>query len=158
MASRRTDGPVCLIDLELGKALPEVARHTSDGRAYARAAIAVRVHGELVGVVDLPVEGDEPDVDRLARLATAAVQERVDHHLIRDGLGAGVYRNGGPPRCQRDHASFLARAPFVSIVIATRDGEATLGDCLDSLLACEYPAFEVIVVDNASRGDGVRTL
>src|SRR5947209_8917755 len=151
-------GPVCLIDLDLGAPLPEAPACASDGRPYARAAVAVRVHGELIGVVDMPVRGERPDIDELARLATAAVQERVDDHLCRDGLGPGVYRNGGPPRCQREHASFLAAAPFVSVVIATRDGEATLGDCLDALRALDYPSFEVIVVDNASRRDGVREL
>src|SRR5947209_17069369 len=136
----RAQGPVCLIDLELGTTLPQVPSRASDGRAYVRAAVAVRVHGELVGVVDLPIAGDEPDVEDLARLATGVVQERVDDHLVRDGLGPGVYSNCAPPRCRRDHASFLARAPFVSVVIATRDGEATLGDTLDSILACDYVA------------------
>src|SRR5205823_12650763 len=103
-------GPVCLVDLELGAPLPELPACTSDGQRYARAAVAVRVHHELIGVVDLPVVGERPDIDELARLATAALQERVNAHLRDDGLGPGVYRNGGPPRCLADHARFLASA------------------------------------------------
>jgi cellulose synthase/poly-beta-1,6-N-acetylglucosamine synthase-like glycosyltransferase len=52
----------------------------------------------------------------------------------------------------------LERAPFASVIVATRDGERTLEGCLESLLALDYPAYEVIVVDNASRGDSVRAL
>lgn len=43
--------------------------------------------------------------------------------------------------------------PNISIVVAVYNGAATLRECLDSLLALEYPAekFEIIVVNNASR-------
>src|SRR3954453_16042066 len=154
---RSAVGPVCLVDYEVGGPVPEPQPHTSDGRPYARAAVAVRVHGELIGIYDMPIDGP-PDGATLARFATAALQQRIDEHLQADGLRPGMLRNGSPPRCLRDHPRLLERAPFASVIIATRDGEATLGDCLDSLLALEYSAFEVIVVDNASRGDGVREL
>ncbi|HOW42693.1 MAG TPA: glycosyltransferase [Candidatus Omnitrophota bacterium] len=38
----------------------------------------------------------------------------------------------------------------VSIIIAVKNGAATLVPCLDSVLRLEYPAFEVIVVDDGS--------
>ena len=42
-------------------------------------------------------------------------------------------------------------APMVSIVIPTRDRAALLGPCLEGLFRrTDYPAFEVIVVDNGS--------
>lgn len=43
--------------------------------------------------------------------------------------------------------------PTVSVIIPVRNGEATIGDCLTSVLATDYPADrrEVVVVDNASR-------
>src|SRR6478672_6214718 len=157
MTERRAEGPVCLVDVDAGGEPPRVPARASDGRPYVRAAVAVRVHRELVGVVDLPIHG-EPDGGQLARLATAALRERIDDHLVADGLGPGVYSNCVQPRCQRDHKAFMARAPFATVVVASRDGEATLGDAIDSLLANEYPAFEIVVVDNASRGDGVRKL
>ena len=40
--------------------------------------------------------------------------------------------------------------PLVSIVIPTRNGEAILRQCLDSLRTTTYPNFETIVVDNGS--------
>ena len=49
--------------------------------------------------------------------------------------------------------------PFVSVVVPVRDGEPTIADCLDAILATDYPPErrEVLVVDNAS-GDGTADL
>src|SRR5215218_10117797 len=41
-------------------------------------------------------------------------------------------------------------APLVSVVICTRDGAATLDDCLEGVAALRYPAVETIVVDDGS--------
>ena len=40
--------------------------------------------------------------------------------------------------------------PFVSVVVCTYNGAATLGDCLAGATALRYPSYEVIVVDDAS--------
>ena len=42
--------------------------------------------------------------------------------------------------------------PFISVVVPVRNGAAMIGDCIASILACDYPAdrHEVLVVDNAS--------
>jgi glycosyltransferase involved in cell wall biosynthesis len=42
--------------------------------------------------------------------------------------------------------------PPISVVVCTRDRTAELEGCLESLVALDYPAFEVLVVDNASKG------
>jgi O-antigen biosynthesis protein len=41
-------------------------------------------------------------------------------------------------------------APLVSVVVCTRNGAATLADCLTGVAALRYPAFETIVVDDGS--------
>jgi cellulose synthase/poly-beta-1,6-N-acetylglucosamine synthase-like glycosyltransferase len=42
--------------------------------------------------------------------------------------------------------------PFVSVIVPVRDGESTVADCLDSILATDYPRDrrEILVVDNGS--------
>jgi GT2 family glycosyltransferase len=40
--------------------------------------------------------------------------------------------------------------PRVSVVVCTRNGAATLGDCLEGLAQLDYPDAEVIVVDDGS--------
>ena len=46
----------------------------------------------------------------------------------------------------------VADRPFVSVVLPVRNGERTVGDCINSILAADYPPDrrEVVVVDNAS--------
>jgi cellulose synthase/poly-beta-1,6-N-acetylglucosamine synthase-like glycosyltransferase len=51
------------------------------------------------------------------------------------------------------------KPPFVSVVVPVRDGESTIADCLDSILATGYPPDrrEILVVDNGS-SDGTAAL
>ena len=44
-------------------------------------------------------------------------------------------------------------APLVSIIIPARDEEKNIGTCLESLLAQDYPNFEVLVLDDNSNDD-----
>ncbi len=43
------------------------------------------------------------------------------------------------------------RLPFISVVICTYNGSATIRDSLEALKNVEYPSFEVIVVDDGSK-------
>jgi cellulose synthase/poly-beta-1,6-N-acetylglucosamine synthase-like glycosyltransferase len=49
--------------------------------------------------------------------------------------------------------------PSVSVIVPVRDGESTIADCIDAILATDYPADrrEILVVDNAS-SDGTAVL
>lgn len=50
-------------------------------------------------------------------------------------------KNANPGSCERPH---------VSVIIATRDRAADLARCLPTVLANDYPCFDVIVVDQGS--------
>ena len=58
------------------------------------------------------------------------------------------------PRVQthRDGVT-LEDAPRISVVVCTYNGAAILSDCLSACLALDYPAFEVILVDDGSTDD-----
>jgi len=142
---------VCIVEAEYGGPLPDVPWVARDGRPYARAAVAVRVHGILVGVADLAVGHGEMDAAELVARACEELGGEIEAHLAADG-------DSERPRCQTELARLRGRAPFASVIVATRDGEETLGPCLDSLLRLDYGDYEVIVVDSAPRGDGVRAL
>ncbi|MFD0524869.1 glycosyltransferase family A protein [Paractinoplanes durhamensis] len=47
----------------------------------------------------------------------------------------------------------LATAPHITVVICTRERPGALARCLDSLLAQDYPAYRILVVDNAPTGE-----
>lgn len=40
--------------------------------------------------------------------------------------------------------------PFISVIIPNRNGEKTIGRCLEAAFASQYPNFEVVVVDDCS--------
>jgi cellulose synthase/poly-beta-1,6-N-acetylglucosamine synthase-like glycosyltransferase len=49
--------------------------------------------------------------------------------------------------------------PIASVIVPVRDGESTIADCLDAILATDYPADrrEILVIDNGS-SDGTAAL
>ena len=48
--------------------------------------------------------------------------------------------------------------PLIGVVIVTYDAADFIADCLASLLESDYPALDVVVVDNASRDGTVETV
>src|SRR5205814_5533882 len=79
----------------------------------------------------------------------------INEHLQKDGLPtlSGLDERGitspRTPVCLEERERFLADAPFVSIIVPTRDRPERIATCLRSLLALQYPRYEVIIVDNA---------
>src|SRR5213596_3462993 len=47
----------------------------------------------------------------------------------------------------------LPKTPFVSVIVCSYNGSRTLAACLDSLGKLNYPAYEVILVDDGSTDD-----
>jgi MoaA/NifB/PqqE/SkfB family radical SAM enzyme/GT2 family glycosyltransferase len=50
-------------------------------------------------------------------------------------------------------AAVTETIPRVSVIIATKNGQGTIGKCLESLAGLDYPHVEVIVVDDGSTDD-----
>jgi GT2 family glycosyltransferase len=81
--------------------------------------------------------------------------QAINDHLVEDGLAQTTKLEStglsyiNTPACVRERQLFLKEAPFVSIVVCTRDRAAHLANCLPPLLVLEYPRFEVIIIDNA---------
>jgi glycosyltransferase involved in cell wall biosynthesis len=50
--------------------------------------------------------------------------------------------------------------PFVSVIVAVRDGESTISTCLQSIISQNYPRelLEIIIVDDHSKDDTLRLL
>jgi glycosyltransferase involved in cell wall biosynthesis len=102
----------------------------------------VRLFTEPIGVLllDLPEAGlDEHEV--------AAAIDREFGAAIRSRLAAGPTPDRSLYLAGRRRA--LADPPPITVVVCTRDRPDALERCLDSLLAQAYPAFRILVVDNA---------
>jgi GT2 family glycosyltransferase len=152
--------PARILEVELTRTLPAVGY---DG-IHRRLWVLGRLQSEPVGVCVVPLGEEGLTPDQLAELlwpeyrepvaeryAAAGVQE--PSALTGNGLGTGP--SAWP--CWHDRQAILPAAPFISVVICTRDRPDQLASCLRRLGQQEYPQFEVVVVDNAPC-DAVRAL
>ena len=143
-----------LYELELGGALKPAGPH---GPAHRRGRVLVRLHGAPLGTVDFDLDGGEPTTEAVTDQARRELRAAIDAHLVADGLAPGdELLPSSRARCELERKDFEARAPFASVVIATRERPESLATMLDDLRALRYPRFEVIVVDNAPVTDGTR--
>jgi GT2 family glycosyltransferase len=94
----------------------------------------------------------------------AALHEQVNAHLTADGLppadGHHSLRTESEfvPQCLRARAEVLADPPRITVVVATRERPDALRTCLNTLLAVDFPGYEVVVVDNDPTTDDTFTL
>ena len=82
--------------------------------------------------------------------AFAAGQRALNAHYERRGLLATAVEAPEAGGMYYTRWQLPNPLPLVSIVIPTRNGEAILRQCLDSLRPTTYGNFEIIVVDNGS--------
>ncbi|MEU1864484.1 glycosyltransferase [Streptomyces gardneri] len=135
-------GPLPVVDIDLAE--PGAFRRPGGGariRPTGRALGLVRLHGRPLGMAEASGGGPEELWEALA--ASARREFPPDERV--PGSAPGL----DPPEENPRRAPELGEAPAISVIVATRNRARMLRDCLDSLLAVEYPRFEVIVVDNA---------
>jgi glycosyltransferase involved in cell wall biosynthesis len=151
--------PTRVVEVELTAPLP---RLRGDGR-YGRAWILARLHTEPIGVcvTSLPSAGIDPEA--LAGLIWRELSEPVAGRFAAAGLprpdrltAAGLQAEPASWPYLRRRAELLADAPFISVVICTRDRPEQIKKCLNRLAGQQYPRFEVVVVDNAPTSDALR--
>jgi glycosyltransferase involved in cell wall biosynthesis len=112
-------------------------RLTADPR-YGALRILVRAGARPIGWLHLPLDNGVCSPEALGR-------------GIR-GLAPNVARCAVRARS----SSPSANAPAITIVVCTRDRPESLARCLDSIVALDYPDFEVVLVDNAPSSDATR--
>jgi len=153
--------PALMMDVELTKPLPAVAYV---GR-YQRLFVLGRLHTEPVGVCVVHMDKEGLTPDQLGALLWPEFREPVTGRFLEAGLSEPCALTGNGLEADieawpfwKDRSAVLAAAPFISVVICTRDRPDRLETCLRGLSRQEYPRFEIVVVDNAPMGNAVRTL
>lgn len=120
--------PINILDVEVTEPLPALAaRDPETGLPFGGVFCLLRHKGEPFDVLEYSFDGAEPSALRLEEL----IAQRQTPVTPR---GTPVFRDD---------------APLASVIVATRDRASSLSVCLDSLLQQEYPAFDIVVVDNA---------
>ena len=145
---RRAFRPLQVEECELSEGLGPIHPTTGPGgEPYTAARVLVRLDSHPLGTVDVALPAEGLDAGELRR----AIEARLGPQVRRDGDSAA--RLGA-------RRAVLAAPPLASVVIPTRERPELLARCLDSVLACDYPAdrVEVLVVDNAPAGAGTREL
>lgn len=153
--------PARMMEVELTEPLPAVSY---DGQHH-RAWVLARLHDEPVGtcIIQLDERGLTPG--QLGARLWPELSEPVTRRFTQAGLprptmltGSGLASDPAAWPFLLRRREVLAAAPFISIVVCTRDRVPELESCLRHLDRQEYPAFEVVVVDNAPTSDAVRVL
>jgi O-antigen biosynthesis protein len=153
--------PARMMEVELTETLPAVSY---DGR-HQRVWVLGRLHTEPVGACILPVGRDGLTPDRLGALLWPEFSAPVTERFAAAGLpepaalaSGGLVADPAAWPFLRQRQAALAAAPFISVVICTRDRPDQLEACLRGLDRQEYPQFEVVVVDNAPATGAIRAL
>lgn len=156
--------PVHVEEVEIGAPLPALAGSSTGEGRHRRVLSLVRLHGNPLGLVDLTRDDEGLDATRYASEIRRSLGSRIEAHLHADGLttatelGADGIASLSQARCLAERAEFISRAPFASVVVATRDRPESLRKCVESLLQLNYPNFEIVIVDSAPSTDATATL
>jgi GT2 family glycosyltransferase len=146
--------PVLVGQVELSRGVGDIAAPAHPGPPYAAVRLLVRLHGQPLGFVTLPLVDGRLAASAIAEQVSGQLRSQVNAHLVEDGLepvasimaaGVGAVRDS---RCRRRPAGGRS-GPLVTVVVATRDRPQSLARCLRALAALTYAPFEVVVVDNA---------
>jgi GT2 family glycosyltransferase len=152
--------PVRMMDVAITEQLPPVPY---DGQ-HPRVWVVGRLHTEPVGVCVVHLEQGGLTPDQLGALLWQEIRGPVTERFAAAGLplpggltGRGLAADPAAWPYLRLRQAVLAAAPFISVIVPTRDREERRHTWLDSLSHQEYPRFEVVVVDNAPTNDAIRT-
>ncbi len=148
--------PERVLEIELSEPLQALpAFDSARGRRYERALAFVRLHTQPLGCVELPLDEGCLSPAELAEAVWHGLSAEINAHLAADGLAhvdaldSRGLATSPAPRCLAGRSALLAAAPLASIVVATRDRPESLVRCLESLLALDYPDYEIVLVDSA---------
>jgi O-antigen biosynthesis protein len=150
-----TPAAVRIVDLE--KRLADLWLPTAPGGQPYRSLVAVaRLGGDPLGAATIAAdEQGRVSRDQLAFLLRRRSDGEPQDTLARHASPRSLQRSSAPSRT--DHSS-ERRARPVSVVVTTCCDPAALERCLQSVLACDHPAFEVIVVENRPGSASTRSM
>jgi glycosyltransferase involved in cell wall biosynthesis len=112
-----------------------------------QALVLVRLHATPIGTIVVDAPDGRVDTKSCAEDGWALVDGLRDP-LGPEGVSPVPLPGAGTAGPDGTHERQDAQAPFISVVVATRERPRSLMACLDSLARLDYPNYEVVVVDN----------
>ncbi len=148
--------PIKVVELELSQPLVNF----SGLAGYQALHGLVRLHGAPLGWVRLPLANGRCTAAALSKAILEQHSWPIIRHLVADGLHAPLGPRGLrlADLLEQPHPRYGGACPTVTVAVCTRERTADLARCLEALVRLEYPALELLVVDNAPRSAATREL
>lgn len=147
--------PIQVLEIELSEPLKDILpKQREDGHDYKRGRALVRLFGQSLGTVDFQYRAIGLAATEVAHTIWNALSAEINLCLSQNNLphihSLNVWgiRSVSTPQCVKDREQFLKKAPFATVVIATRNRPDLISSCLNGLLKLNYPHYEIVVVDN----------
>lgn len=133
-----------LLTVDLEAELPDVPPPTT-GEQW----VLVRLHREPLGLLTFPRTGCSAAA--LGALIHERFRDRIMRHQVADALAAGEPLPSEAAISRACPRQAPLDWPRVTVAVCTRNGATRLPECLDALVALEYPPerLDLMVVDNA---------
>ncbi|MGD8852853.1 MAG: glycosyltransferase family A protein [Gammaproteobacteria bacterium] len=133
---------VKVVDVELGGPLTDI----TGLERYGAVQGLVRLHGRPIGYVQLPLLKGRCSATALNDAIRREHGRAVQRALLRQRLEA-------PPASEGTVVAEELPRPVVTVAVCTRDRTESLRTCLDALLGLDYPAVDLLVIDNGPSSD-----
>ena len=139
--------PVKVMDIELSHPI----RTIENLSGYGFLKGLVRLHGEPIGYVTVPVINDQCTATAIGKVILEKHNKAIIYHLLRDKLAQSPQPGGLKiaDLLAVQHPVYKGPQPLVTVAVCTRDRTADLARCLDSLNRLDYTNLDILVVDNA---------
>ena len=148
--------PVKVMDIELSHPITTIENLS----AYGFLKGLVRIHGEPIGYVTVPVINGQCTPKVLGKVILEKHSKAIIHHLLCDGLAMSSQPGGLriADLFAVQHPVYRGPQPLVTVAVCTRDRTDDLARCLDSLNRLDYANLDILVVDNAPDTDDTERL
>ena len=153
--------PVHIAEWDVLESFPALPADGQVDQGGGRVQLLVRLASEPLGCVDVEFAAS---ASLPAIAATAAWQTfgaQINDRLAQSGLASvtgipasGLEIDSGLIDFVIERDRLLQNAPYVSVVLCTRDRPERLAKCVRQLALQHYPRFEIVVVDNAPADPG----
>lgn len=148
--------PIKMVEIELSR--PIQTFENLAGYAFLKAL--VRLHGTPLGYVQLGVTNNRCPAAALSQAILDQHSWAIIRHLLNDEL-ARPLQAGGLHLADLVHAvhpDYSGPFPLVTVAVCTRDRPNDLITCLNALSQLDYPAVDLLVIDNAPSSNATESL
>lgn len=148
--------PIKIMDIELSRPLTTIENLGN----YDSLQVLVRLHDIPIGYIKVPLVNGCCTATTISKAILEKHSKAILQHLLCDGLVTRHPSNGFSitDLLAIQHPIYSGPLPLVTVAVCTRDRTDDLALCLDSLDKLDYPALDVLVVDNAPLSDSTECL